>query len=66
MRTGDGGVAFVRDFKASGRVLAFICQKPLERPPTRVQHGFGHPRSDELETTHVTDHDMLVPIYDFS
>jgi hypothetical protein len=66
MRTGDGGVALVRDFKASGRVLAFICQKPLEHAPARVEHGFGHPRFDELQTTHVTDDDSLIPIYDFS
>jgi hypothetical protein len=63
MRTGDGGVTLVCDFKASGRVLAFICQKPFECPPARVEHRFGHPCLDELETTHVTDDYFLVPIY---
>jgi hypothetical protein len=63
MRTGDAGVSLVRDFKASGRVLAFICQKPLERPPARIEHGFGHPCFDELQTTHVTDDDFLISTY---
>ena len=64
-RTGDAGVSLARDFKASGRVLAFVCQKPLEHAPARIEHGFRHPRFDELQTTHVTDDDMLISIYDF-
>ena len=60
IRTGDGGVSLVRDFKASGRVLALICQKPLERPPARIEHGFGHPCFDELLSAHVTDDNMLI------
>jgi hypothetical protein len=66
MRTGDGGVSLARDFKASGRVLALVCQKPLEHPPTRIEHGFGHPCLDELQSTHVTDDYMLISIYHLS
>jgi hypothetical protein len=65
MRTGDAGVSLVRDFKASGRVLAFVCQKPLECPPARIQHGFRHPRFDKLQRTHVTDNDFLILGYHF-
>jgi hypothetical protein len=43
-------------------VLAFVCQKPLEHAPARIEHGFRHPRFDELQTTHVTDDDFLIPI----
>jgi hypothetical protein len=60
IRTGDAGVSLVRDFKASGRVRALVCQKTLEHAPARVQHGFRHPRFDELQTTHVTDDDFLI------
>jgi hypothetical protein len=63
IRTGDAGVSLVRDFKASGRVRALVCQKALEHAPARVQHGFRHPRLDKLQIAHVTDDDFLISIY---
>jgi hypothetical protein len=65
IRTGDAGVSLVRDFKASGRVLAFVCQKALEHAPAGVQHGFRHPRFDKLQRAHVTDNDFLILGYHF-
>jgi hypothetical protein len=29
-------------------------------PSAGVQHGFRHPRFDELQSTHVTDDDFLI------
>jgi hypothetical protein len=66
IRTGDAGVSLARDFKASGRVLALVCQKALEHAPAGVQHGFRHPRFDKLQTTHVTDDDMLILGFNWS
>jgi hypothetical protein len=46
-------------------VLAFICQKPLEHPPARVQHGFRHPCFHQLLRAHITDDDFLITIDHF-
>jgi hypothetical protein len=61
-KTGDGGVSLVGDFERSGRLLALICQKDLEHPPAGIQHGFGHPRLDQLQAAHVTDDNFLITI----
>jgi hypothetical protein len=61
-KTGDAGVSLAGDFERSGRLLALVFQKALEHAPPGIQHGFGHPCSSKLQTTHVTDDDFLIPI----
>src|ERR1700722_10501354 len=55
--------SFTDDFNGPAGVLALILQHPLERGPTAIEHGLGHPCPDQLLAAHVAHDNRFVPIH---
>jgi hypothetical protein len=53
-------VLLADDEYASAGPMAFILQLRFEHPPTRIEHGLGHPGLREFETTDIADDYRLI------
>jgi hypothetical protein len=50
--------------KGSAGGLALITQHPSEHTPSAIEHGFRHPRLDQLLSAHIANDDILIGIDD--
>jgi hypothetical protein len=65
-RTSAAGVSFADSENASAGILAFVLQLRFEHTPARIQYGFCHPCLNQLETAHVANDYVLIPINNLS